>query len=181
MCSHFAMVILPAVYQLAYHIIWLVGQGHPSEKNITQYWDDEIPKIWENINVPNHQPVILVRYYFSILLEWSDAGSCHSRKWCSPSSWNVFLSISRLSLVEVDVSGLHVLPKLGYSTWSRSGGPHLMGCSVMLRKQLSTPLKCSHANTSSNSTSPCSCFANSSRNLWYFFCSRGFYDWSWNL
>ena len=28
--------------------IWLVGQGHPSEKYEFVNWDDEIPNIWEN-------------------------------------------------------------------------------------------------------------------------------------
>ena len=28
--------------------IWLVGQGHPSEKYEFVTWDDEIPNMWEN-------------------------------------------------------------------------------------------------------------------------------------
>ena len=38
---------------------WLVGGFNPSEKYDFVGWDDEIPNIWKNRNVPNHQPVDL--------------------------------------------------------------------------------------------------------------------------
>jgi len=34
--------------------IWLVVEPYPSEKYEFVSWDDEIPSIWENKNVPNH-------------------------------------------------------------------------------------------------------------------------------
>ena len=37
--------------------IWLVVGFYPSEKYEFVNWDDDINDIWENKNVPNHQPL----------------------------------------------------------------------------------------------------------------------------
>jgi hypothetical protein len=43
---------------------WLVVSTYPSEKYEFVGWDDEIPNIWKNNpNVPNHQPVYVVKNY----------------------------------------------------------------------------------------------------------------------
>ena len=34
----------------------MVGGEPPPLKNMKVSWDDEIPNIWNNKNVPNHQP-----------------------------------------------------------------------------------------------------------------------------
>ena len=39
------------------YIYWLVVSTYPSEKYEFVSWDDDIPNIWKNKNVPNHQPV----------------------------------------------------------------------------------------------------------------------------
>ena len=36
--------------------LWLVGGLNPPEKYEFVNWDDDIPNIWDNKNVPNHQP-----------------------------------------------------------------------------------------------------------------------------
>ena len=51
------------------YIIWLVGQGHPSETYEFVNWDDDYSQyFWENkIHVPNHQSVngaIFDTFYF---------------------------------------------------------------------------------------------------------------------
>ena len=51
--------------------VWLVGQGHPSEKYELVSWDDEIPNIWKNKKwQPNHQPCVCVWFFTNKNQTW---------------------------------------------------------------------------------------------------------------
>ena len=46
---------------------WLVGGWATPLKNMKVNWDDDIPNIWENkIDVPNHQPALIVAILWGI-------------------------------------------------------------------------------------------------------------------